>query len=67
VLSLHHFKYDRLHVFTVYFETSGLYSPATDYTLYFANRGLDSVSSLQCVYQKFINYILYGQKTLVSY
>lgn len=33
---------------TVYFETRGLYSPATDYILCFVNRGLDSVSSLQC-------------------
>jgi ATP-binding cassette subfamily G (WHITE) protein 1 len=35
-------------VATAYCETSGLYSPATDYTLCFVNRGLDSVSSLQC-------------------
>lgn len=33
---------------TVYFETSGSCSPATDYMLCFVNRGLDSVSSLQC-------------------
>jgi ABC-type multidrug transport system ATPase subunit len=36
-------------VVTVYFVTSGLYSSATDYNLCFVNRGLDSVSSLQCV------------------
>ena len=33
----------------VYFDTSGLYSSATDSPLCFVNRGLDSVSSLQCM------------------